>query len=381
MRQDSPVTRAEARIDLAALRANVARLREASPGADLMAVVKADAYGHGLVPCARAALEGGATWLGVALLDEALELRSAGIESPILAWLATPGDAWSECVAADIDLSASAVWALREIAEAARQEDRVARVHLKIDTGLGRSGSSVADWPAVIDEALTLRAEGSIDVVGIWSHLAYADEPNHPTVKKQADVFDEALDYAASRGITPPYRHLANTAATLNSPQAHYDLVRPGIGVYGLSPGPASGRAEELGLTPVMTLTGRFASVKRVPAGHGVSYGHEYITERETTLGLVPLGYADGIPRRATNVGPVLAAGRRRIIAGRVCMDQFVIELGDDPAEPGDEVVLFGSAAHGEPTAEDWARACDTIGYEIVTRIGPRVKRVYEGEN
>jgi alanine racemase len=319
--------------------------------------------------------------LGVALLDEALELRSAGIESPILAWLATPGDAWSECVAADIDLSASAVWALREIAEAARQEDRVARVHLKIDTGLGRSGSSVADWPAVIDEALTLRAEGSIDVVGIWSHLAYADEPNHPTVKKQADVFDEALDYAASRGITPPYRHLANTAATLNSPQVHYDLVRPGIGVYGLSPGPASGRAEELGLTPVMTLTGRFASVKRVPAGHGVSYGHEYITERETTLGLVPLGYADGIPRRATNVGPVLAAGRRRIIAGRVCMDQFVIELGDDPAEPGDEVVLFGSAAHGEPTAEDWARACDTIGYEIVTRIGPRVKRVYEGEN
>ena len=359
----------------------MARLREASPGADLMAVVKADAYGHGLVPCARAALEGGATWLGVALLDEALELRSADIESPILAWLATPGDAWSECVAADIDLSASAVWALREIAEAARQEDRVARVHLKIDTGLGRSGSSVADWPAVIDEALTLRAEGSIDVVGIWSHLAYADEPNHPTVKKQADVFDEALDYAASRGITPPYRHLANTAATLNSPQVHYDLVRPGIGVYGLSPGPASGRAEELGLTPVMTLTGRFASVKRVPAGHGVSYGHEYITERETTLGLVPLGYADGIPRRATNVGPVLAAGRRRIIAGRVCMDQFVIELGDDPAEPGDEVVLFGSAAHGEPTAEDWARACDTIGYEIVTRIGPRVKRVYEGEN
>ena len=375
------MTRAEATVDLAALRANVARLRDASPSAQMMAVVKADGYGHGLVPCARAALDGGAAWLGVALLDEALLLRAAGIESRILAWLGTPDDAWSECVASDIDLSANAEWALAVIAAAARGHGRVARVHLKIDAGLGRSGSTVADWPALVDAARSLQSEGVLDVVGIWSHLAYADEPNHPTVKKQAEVFEEALAYAASRGLTPEYRHLANTAATLNSPQLHYDLVRPGIGVYGLSPGLATGRVEQLGLTPIMTLRGRFALVKRVLAGHGVSYGHEYVTERETTLGLVPLGYADGIPRRATNVGPVFAAGRRRIIAGRVCMDQFVIELGDDHAEAGDEVVLFGSGAHGEPTAEDWARVCDTIGYEIVTRIGPRVRRVYVGEH
>ncbi len=373
------MSRAEATIDLAALESNVARLRAASPTAEMMAVVKADGYGHGLVECARASLAGGATWLGVALFDEALQLRAAGIDARVLAWLGTPDDQWAQCIAADIDLSASATWALKAIAAGAREHNRVARVHLKVDTGLGRSGSSIADWPTLVDAALALRAEGLIDIVGIWSHLAYADEPNHPMVRHQGDVFIDAVAYAESRGVVPAYRHLANTAATLNSPQVHYDLVRPGIGVYGLSPGLATGRAEQLGLSPIMTLRGQFTSVKRVPAGHGVSYGHEYVTERETTLGLVPLGYADGIPRRATNVGPVFAAGRRRIIAGRVCMDQFVIELGDDDAQVGDDVVLFGSGAHGEPTAEDWARVCDTIGYEIVTRIGPRVPRVYVG--
>ncbi len=370
--------RAQAVVDLDAIRSNVARLAAATT-AQVMAVVKADAYGHGLVPCARAALSSGATWLGVALLDEALALRSAGVGGRVFSWLLVPGDDVAAGVAADVDLSASATWLLDDVAAAARGLGRTARVHLKADTGLGRGGATEADWPSLVEHAVRLQADGLIEVVGLWSHLAWADAPGHPTIARQQHVFAEAVALAEGLGVRPEVRHLANSAATLTLPGAHLDLVRPGIAVYGLSPVPQDSTAEQLGLRPAMTLTARLALVKRVPAGTSVSYGHAWTSERETTLGVVPLGYADGLPRVAGNAGPLLAAGRRRTIIGRVCMDQVVIDLGDDPAGAGDEVVLFGPGDDGEPTAQDWADATGTISYEIVARIGPRVPRVHRG--
>ena len=376
-----PVLRARAVIDLDAIRSNVAQLVTAADGAAVMAVVKADAYGHGLVPSARAAVDGGATWLGVALLDEAFALREAGVETPLLAWLLAPGDAAARerAIASDIDLSTAGPEALAEIVAAARVLGRTARVQLKVDTGLGRGGSTPDDWPALVRAAAQAQRDGDVTVTGVWSHLAYADVPLHPTVAAQTKVFGEAVDLALAAGLTPEVRHLANSAATLAVPEARFDLVRPGIAVYGISPGPEVGVARALGLRPAMTLEAMLVNVKRVPAGHGVSYGHEYVTSTETTLGLVPLGYADGVPRSAGNRGPVLAAGHIRPIAGRVCMDQIVLDLGDDAAGVGDRVVLFGPGDRGEPTADDWAVAAGTIPYEIVSRIGPRVPREYTG--
>ncbi|HYN74858.1 MAG TPA: alanine racemase [Candidatus Limnocylindria bacterium] len=369
--------RAEAQVDLAAVRSNVERLRAAAPSAELMAVVKADAYGHGLVACAGAARAGGASWLGTALLDEALALRAAGDEGRVLAWLLDPADPFDRAVCAGIDLSASAPWTVAAVAEAARAEGAVARLHLKVDTGLGRAGASKAGWPDLVSAARAAAAEGLVEIVGIWSHLAHADAPAHPTIDAQVRAFEEALDVAKRAGVRPQLRHLANSAATLARPDAHYDLVRPGLAVYGLSPMPVEHPAERLGLRPAMTLVARVALTKRVPAGQGVSYLHRYVTEAETTLALVPLGYADGVPRAATNRGPVLVGGRRRTIAGTVCMDQFVLDVGDDEVAPGDPVVLFGPGDDGGPTAEDWAEALETISYEIVTRVGPRVPRVH----
>jgi alanine racemase len=372
--------RAEAVIDLAAIRSSVARLVEVAPTAAVMAVVKADGYGHGLLPSAHAALDGGATWLGTAVLEEALALRAAGISAPIMAWLAVPGEPLVDGVRADVDLSASAVWMLEELGAAAREAGRPARVHLKVDTGLSRAGATPDDWPELVRTGLRLQAEGTVELVGAWSHFARADAPADPTVLGQVEVFREALAVAADLGFVPQLRHLANSAATLASPAAHFDLVRPGISVYGLSPGPDVGTAEALGLVPAMTLRASLALVKQVPAGSGVSYGHRYVTDEATTLGLVPIGYADGVPRAATNVAEVFADGRRLRIAGTVCMDQFVLDLGpDSEAAAGDDVVLFGPGDRGEPTAQDWAEAVGTINYEIVTRIGLRVPRRYVG--
>jgi alanine racemase len=379
----APVLPAEAVIDLAALRSNVAALREHAGPAEVMAVVKADAYGHGLVPCARAARAGGATWLGVAQLAEGLALRAAGDRGRLLSWLHVPGDDFTAAVEADIDLSASAPWAVEEIAAAARVAGRAARLHLKIDTGLSRGGATAADWTDLLDRALKLRSDGLLEVVGIWSHLAWADAPQHPTVVRQQQAFDAALQIAAERGVQPEVRHLANSAATLTSPALSYDLVRPGLAVYGLSPVPDLGSPADFGLRPVMTLQARLALVKQVPGGSGVSYGHTYTTTSDTTLALVPLGYGDGLPRAAGNVGPLQVAGRRHTIAGRVCMDQVVVDLGERPdaasVSPGDPVVVFGDGTHGEPTAQEWAQAVDTISYEIVTRVGSRVPRRYVG--
>jgi alanine racemase len=368
---------AVARVDLGAIRSNVAALAGGT-SAEVMAVVKADGYGHGLVPSATAAVEGGATWLGTALLDEALALRAAGLTAPrILAWLMGPGAAWDEALQADVDVSVNAEWGLAEVVAAARETGVTARVHLKVDSGLSRGGAAVADWPDLVVAARKAEAEGAVRVVGLWSHLAYADAPGHPTIGRQADVFRDAVAHAENAGIDPEVRHLANSAATLTAPDQHFDLVRPGIAVYGLSPVPDVAGPAHYGLRPAMTLAADLVLVKRVPAGSGVSYGHTYTTDRETTLGLVPLGYADGVPRNASNIGPVLAAGRTRTVAGRVCMDQLVLDLGDDPAEVGDEVVLFGTGEDGGPTAQDWAAATGTISYEIVTRVGPRVPREY----
>lgn len=374
------VARAVCEIDLDAISANVEVLRAHAPSAALLAVVKADAYGHGLVPAARAALAGGADWLGTALLAEAVQLRQEGITAPLLAWLWSPGDDdLVSCLRGEIDVTASSTWQLEAVTAASHATGRRARVQLKVDTGLGRNGATTDDWPALVAQAAALQARGTLQVTGVWSHFALADAPSSDMNAQQLTTFDAALDVVEAAGLEPQVRHIANSAATLVAPQAHYDLVRPGIAVYGVSPGGELGPPEEYGLAPAMRLTARLTGVKRVPAGQGVSYGHEYVTSAETTLGLVPLGYADGIPRAAGGRGPVLAAGRARPVAGRVCMDQFVIDLGDDAVQAGDEVVIFGSAVRGEPSAEDWASAAGTIGYEIITRLGARIERRWRG--
>ncbi|MEU5926891.1 alanine racemase [Streptomyces antimycoticus] len=378
---DETPMRARAVVDLAALRANVRALRAAAPTAELMTVVKSDAYGHGMVPCARAARKAGASWLGAATPEEALALRAAGDTGRLMCWLWTPGGPWRQAIEADIDVSASGLWALREAVAAARACGRTARLHLKADTGLGRSGCQPADWPALVDEARTAEAEGAIRVTGLWSHFACADEPGHPSIGAQLSVFRDMVAHAERAGLRPEVRHLANSPATLTVPESHFDLVRTGIATYGISPSPELGAAADFGLRPVMTLSAALASVKRVPGGHGVSYGHRYVTPGETTLALVPVGYGDGIPRHASGTGPVLVAGKWRTIAGTVAMDQFVVDLGGDTAAPGDEAVLFGPGDRGEPTAEDWARAVGSIAYEIVTRISARIPRVYVGED
>ncbi|MBB4894588.1 alanine racemase [Streptomyces olivoverticillatus] len=372
--------RARAVVDLAALRANVRALRARAPRAQLMAVVKADAYGHGAVPCARAARQAGAQWLGTATPQEALALRAAGDRGRLMCWLWTPGGPWREAVEADIDISVSGLWALQELTGAVRAAGRPARVQLKIDTGLGRNGCQPADWEKLVAGAVDAEREGLIRVTGIWSHFACADEPGHPSIQAQLAVFKDAVAYAEAQGLTPEVRHIANSPATLTLPETHFDLVRTGVAIYGISPSPEVGAPDDFGLRPVMTLSASLASVKRVPGGHGVSYGHLYTTPGETTLALVPVGYADGIPRAASGTGPVLVGGKWRTVAGRVAMDQFVVDLGGDSAHVGDEAVLFGPGDRGEPTAEDWARATGTIAYEVVTRISARVPRVYVGE-
>jgi alanine racemase len=355
----SVATRAEAVVDLGAIRANVAALAARAPGAEVLAAVKADGYGHGAVPVAHAALEGGATWLGVVLVEEGVALRDAGIAAPVLVMMEPPPGAGAVAAAYDLDLGVGSLGALEDAAAAG------ARVHLKADTGLSRGGAPFDVWPDLVARA----AKGDVEVAGVWSHLARADEVGEETNAVQLARFREALDVVTAAGLAPRWRHLANSAATLTMPESHFDLVRPGIAVYGLPPVDGS-----YGLRPAMTLRARVALTKRVPAGTGVSYGHRYVTDRETTLALVPLGYGDGVPRAATNTCPILLRDKRYTISGTVCMDQFVVDVGDDPVSAGDEVVLFGD---GAVTAQDWAAALGTISYEVVTRIAPRVPRRY----
>ncbi|MDQ4039020.1 MAG: alanine racemase [Actinomycetota bacterium] len=366
--------RAEIIVDLDAIADNVAALKARAERV-LMAVVKADGYGHGLVPSALAAIRGGADLLGVTVIDEALTLRRAGVSVPILAWLTGRGENLTGALTRDVSLSAASIWMLEEIADAAQACGHIAQVHLKVDTGLSRGGAHLSDWPDLVAAAAAAQDVGHLQIAGIWTHFAYADTPGHPTIGAQLANFDAAIQVAARDGLADVPKHVANSAATLTLPDAYYDIVRPGIAVYGLDP--MGGDPAAYGLRPAMTVQAPVTLVKRVPAGSGVSYGHEYTTAGPSTLALIPVGYADGIPRNATNVGPLLLAGARRRIAGRVCMDQFVVDVGDDPVQPGEMAVLWGPGTAGEPTAQDWATALDTIHYEVVSRVGGRMVRRY----
>ncbi|QDB80192.1 alanine racemase [Georgenia wutianyii] len=369
---------ARAVVDHAAIRANVERLRAVAGRAEVMAVVKADAYGHGLLPVARTALAAGATWLGVAQLGEALGLRAAGVTEPLLTWIYAPGAPLTDAVAAGIDVSAAAPWALEELAAAAVRAGRPARVHLKADTGMGRGGARPEAWDGLVDHAARLAAEGTLDVVGVWSHLARGDEPEASTTAEQVAAFRAALAVVSRAGLHPAVRHLAASSGTLFHPETHFDLVRPGIALYGLSPAPDVASPVDLGLRAAMRLEADVILTKDVPVGTRVGYGHTYATPEAGRLALLPLGYGDGIPRHAGSTGPVQLAGRRARIAGRVSMDQIVVDLGPGAdVAPGDVAVLFGDARDGVPTAEDWAAAAGTIGYEIVTRLGTRVPRTH----
>ncbi len=370
--------RAAAVVDLDAISANVSALKRHVGGRDLMAVVKADGYGHGIVESARAARAGGADWLGVALLSEASQLRAAGDTGPILCWLAVPGERYVDAVRDGVEVTAYSVDELRAIAQGAEEAGQPAAVQLKVDSGLGRGGAHPDDWAALVAEAVQLRSHGRLDITGIWSHLACSDEPAHPSIAGQTTEFEAAVAHAVEAGLEPLHLHLANSGGVLASPPTWFTMVRPGIAVYGISP--FADASSPVPLRPAMTLRSHVALVKRVGAGHGVSYGHTYVTPAATQLALIPLGYGDGVPRHASNRAEVWLGGARHTIAGRVCMDQFVLDIGDQPAAPGDEVVLFGPGDDGEPTAHDWADAVGTIGYEIVTRIGPRVPRRYVGE-
>lgn len=371
--------RAVCLVDLNAIRHNVSVLAGRAAPAALCAMVKADGYGHGIVPSARAALSAGATWVGVMCVEEALVLRAAGIDAPVVALLVPPNADLVGAVTQRIDLGVGGLAVLARVTDAAQAVGRPARVHLEIDTGMGRGGCTASDWADLVTSASRARTCGLIDIVGIWSHLARAEDPGHPVTAAQLTAFRAALDGAAHLGVKPELRHLANSAALFTEPTSRYDLVRAGIAVYGISPGAAVGSAQDLGLRPAMTLMSEVALTKRVPANHGVSYGHRYHTAAETTLALVSIGFADGVPRTAGNIAEVLIGGRRRRVAGTMCMDQFVVDVGDDPVEIGDDVVLFGPGDRGEPTAPEWAARLDTIPEEILTRIGPRVPRVYIG--
>jgi alanine racemase len=364
--------RAEARIDLDRITANVAHLKNIA-GVDLMAVVKADAYGHGLLPVARAALAGGATSLGVALLEEAITLRDAGITAPILAWLVPPGSDYNSAIDRGIDLAASSLVALKEISSAV--SDHPARVHLEVDSGMTRGGF-LSEWDLLDSSHLA-----GIAIVGIFSHFARADEPGEKQNQEQRDRFIEMTKKLNSLGVTDALHHLSNSAATLKDPDSRFDMVRTGIAIYGLTPDVHTlGTSVSLDLKAAMSLHAKLHLVKEVPANSPVGYGATAITDRYTKLGIVSMGYADGIPRNAQGAG-IFVHGKRAPIIGRVSMDQFVVDLGpNSAANSGDWVEIFGDGIAGGYTAEDWGNASGSINYEIVTRIGTRVPRIYRSD-
>lgn len=370
---------AEIVVDLAAVRHNVRALATAT-GTPVMVVVKADGYGHGMVEVARAARQAGAPWLGVATLAEAVELRDAGDTGRLLCWLSVPSDAFDAVLERDVDVSAYDIPTLDRIAAAGARTGAVPRVHLKVDTGLSRGGAAPADWRGLLEHAKAGHDAGAWAFTGIFSHFASSEEPDNSSNDAQERVFREALDLLDEIGLVPEVRHLANSAAAVLRPSARFDLVRCGIAAYGLDPAP--GVDHGLDLRPALTLQAELALVKRIPAGASVSYGGHWTAPAATTVGLVPAGYGEGIPRAAADRAEVLVAGLRRPIRGSICMDQFVIELGDaqrgdQPVTAGERVVLLGPGTQGEPTAQEWAEAIGTIHYEIVTRLGGRLTRRY----
>ena len=372
----TPGVLAEAVVDLGAIQHNVRLLREHAGGAQVMAVVKADGYGHGATRVVRAALAAGAAELGVATVDEALALRADGVTAPVLAWLHPPGIDFGPALLADVEIAVSSVRQLDELLDAVRRTGKTATITVKVDTGLNRNGVAPALYPSMLAALRQAVAEDAVRLRGLMSHMVYADQPDNPINDVQGQRFADMLAQARHQGLRFEVAHLANSSATMSRPDLAFDLVRPGIAVYGLSPVPELG---DMGLIPAMTVKCVVALVKSVRAGEGVSYGHTWIAERDTTVALMPIGYADGVFRALGGRLEVLINGRPRPGVGRICMDQFLVDLGPgqvDVAE-GDEAILFGPGTRGEATAQDWADLLGTIHYEVVTSPRGRITRTY----
>jgi alanine racemase len=374
----TPSANAEAVVDLASIAHNVRVLREHAGSAQVMAVVKADGYGHGATQVARAALEAGAAEIGVATIEEALALRRDGVTAPVLAWLHPPGTDFAPALQSDVQVALSSPRQLNELLAAAKLTGVTADVTVKVDTGLSRNGVSPAEFPSMLTGLRHAVADEAIRLRGIMSHLARGDEPDNPVNDLQARRLADMREQARDHGVHFEIAHLCNSPAAMSRPDLAYDMVRPGIAVYGLSPIPERG---DMGLRPAMTLKCPVTVVRSVRAGDGVSYGHTWIADRDTTLALLPIGYADGVYRRLSNRMNVLINGRLRPSVGRICMDQFVVDLGPDAGDvrEGDEAILFGPGTDGEPTAQDWAEMLDTFHYEVVTSPRGRVVRTYRG--
>jgi alanine racemase len=338
--------------------------------APVMAVLKADAYGHGAPRIARAALAAGATELGVTTIDEALALRADGIDAPILSWLSTSG--YTDAIAADIRLGVSSPRQLAAVIADARRLGRPAVLHVKVDTGLSRNGVAPAEWSAMVEDLVAAERAGTVELQGVFTHLAHADTPDHPFLDIQRDRLVAAAADLRAAGLTPTQVHAANSAAALTREDLHFDLVRPGIALYGGIPVPG----RDFGLRPVMTLAAPVILLKTLKAGEGVSYGHTWHAPRDTVVGLIPAGYADGVFRNLSGRFEVGIGGRRFPSVGRVCMDQFVVDLGPDGGgvSEGDTAVLFGV---GGPSAGDWAQLLGTIDYEVLTAVHGRTHRRY----
>ena len=367
---------AEAVVDLGAIQHNVRLLCEHAGRAQVMAVVKADGYGHGATEVARAALAAGAAELGVATVDEALALRVDGITAPVLAWLHPPGIDFGPALLADVEIAVSSVRQLDELLDAVRRTGKTATVTVKVDTGLNRNGVAPALYPTMLAALRQAVAEDAIRLRGLMSHLVYADQPRNPINDVQAQRFADMLAQARNEGLRFEVVHLANSSATMSRPDLAFDLVRPGIAVYGLSPVPDLG---DMGLIPAMTVKCVVSLVKSIRTGEGVSYGHTWIAERDTNLALMPIGYADGVFRALGGRLEVLINGRQRPGVGRICMDQFLVDLGPGRLDvtEGDEAILFGPGTRGEATAQDWADLLGTIHYEVVTSPRGRITRTY----
>jgi len=374
------MSRARAEVNLAAIASNLKFIKSKTKS-QVLAVVKADAYGHGLVTVAKAAQEAGADWFGTALLEEAIALRNSGITKPIIAWLTPPGEDFKTAINLGIDLSISSVELLAEIAAAGKALNKIPRVHIELDTGMNRGGFG-DELDTAIPELADQVKSGAVKVIGIWSHFARADEPGIVMNQTQLSEFNSRVEQLKKAGITSEYLHLANSAASLTIPDAHKNIIRWGIGLYGLSPDVKNlGTSSDLGINSAMKLISKLQLVKAVKAGQSVGYGSTATTKVDTKLGVVTMGYADGIPRNASNLAGVFVAGKRAPLIGRVSMDQFVVDLGAASlAKTGDEVIVFGDGSGGEYTIDEWAKACGTINYEIVTRIGTRVPRIYPRE-
>ena len=374
------MSRASAEINLSAIADNI-KLIKGKTNAQVLAVVKADAYGHGLIQVGKAAEAAGANWLGTALLEEGIALRNSGIKVPIISWLTPLGEDFKTAINLDIDLSISSIELLTEVIAAGKVVKKIPRVHIEVDTGMSRGGVG-DDWQLFLTELSKTVKANEINIIGIWSHFARADEPGQAMNPEQLNTFEDRIKSASDVGIKPEFIHIANSAAALTNNVAHKNIIRWGIGLYGLSPDINNlGDSKSLKLKPAMRLKAKLHLVKAVKAGVSVGYGGTAITKSDTKLGVVTLGYADGVPRNANNLAGVFVDGKRAPLIGRVSMDQFVVDLGiNSSAKTGDEVIVFGDGSSGEYTADEWAKASGTINYEIVTRIGSRVPRIYPRE-